>query len=84
MPKSTLNRDNLVPSEESGDEHREWLINSGLLQPGQGGSGSILEDAPLDLPTSLSEALEEDRTDRLGGVGSTFRLNRPNDTPLGG
>jgi prevent-host-death family protein len=55
----------LVPPAEPGDEHRERLISSGLLRPGQGDSAAILDEAPLVLATSLGEALEEDRADRL-------------------
>ncbi|MYA84244.1 MAG: type II toxin-antitoxin system prevent-host-death family antitoxin [Acidimicrobiaceae bacterium] len=55
----------LVPLAETGDEQRERLISSGLLRPGRGDPNAILDEAPLELPTSISEALEEDRADRL-------------------
>lgn len=55
----------LVPPAEPGDGHRERLISSGLLRPGQGDSAAILNEAPLVLATSLGKALEEDRADRL-------------------
>ncbi len=55
----------LVPEREAGDEARELLIKSGLVRPGHGNSRSVLEEEPLVLPVSLSEALEEDRADRL-------------------
>ncbi len=49
------------------DDHgvRDRLIVAGLLRPGKGGAAAILDQPPLALPTSLSEALAEDRTDRL-------------------
>lgn len=55
----------LVPLAETGDEQRGRLISSGLLRPGRGDPNAILDEAPLELPTSISEALEEDRADRL-------------------
>lgn len=55
----------LVPPIEPGDKHRERLISSGLLRPGRGDSAAILKEIPLTLPASLSEALDEDRADRL-------------------
>lgn len=55
----------LVPPTEPDNEHRERLISSGLLRPGRGNPGAILDETPLELPTSISEALEEDRADRL-------------------
>lgn len=44
---------------------RERLIGDGLLRPGSGSAAAILESPPLALPTSISEALAEDRADRL-------------------
>ena len=55
----------IVPLAESGDERRERLISSGLLRPGRGDPAMILDTEPLKLPVSISEALEEDREDRL-------------------
>lgn len=55
----------LVPATETGDEQRERLISSGLLRPGRGDPSAILDETPLELPSSISEALEEDRADRL-------------------
>lgn len=55
----------IVPLTESGDEHRERLISSGLLRPGRGNPATILDVEPLELPVSISEALEDDRVDRL-------------------
>ena len=55
----------LVPPAECDDEHRERLISSGVVRPGLGDPLEILNEAPLELPTSISEALEDDRADRL-------------------
>ena len=41
------------------------LIGAGLLRPGKGGAAAILDQPPLVLPASLSEALAEERTERL-------------------
>lgn len=56
----------LVPP-EAGDGRgiRERLIAGGLLKPGAGGAAAILESEPLALPVTLSEALAEDRADRI-------------------
>ena len=55
----------LVPPTADDDEGiRERLIGTGVLRPGRGGASSVLEEPPLALPVSLSEALTEDRTDR--------------------
>ena len=55
---------------EAGDDRgiRERLIRAGLLKPGAGSAAAILESLPLELPVSLSEALAEDRADRLPRV----------------
>ena len=56
----------LVPTSASDDAGiRERLIGTGLLRPGRGGAAAILDEPPLALPVSISEALDEDRTDRL-------------------
>ena len=44
---------------------RERLIRQGLLKPGEGKTAAILDQPPLTLPASISEALAEDRNDRL-------------------
>ena len=56
----------LVPPAEV-DDHgiRDRLIAAGLMRPGSGSAAAILDQPPLELPTSLSEALAEDRADRL-------------------
>ena len=56
----------LVPATGSDDEGiRERLVRTGQLRRGKGGAASVLESPPLTLPASISEALSEDRTDRL-------------------
>ncbi len=44
---------------------RQRLVGMGLLRPGSGNSAAILDQAPLELQTSISEALDEDRADRV-------------------
>ena len=44
---------------------RERLISQGILRPGKAGAGAILDEPLLTLPVSISEALAEDRNDRL-------------------
>ena len=44
---------------------RERLIAQGVLRPGRGNAAAILDESLVVLPTSLSEALTEDRDDRL-------------------
>ena len=56
----------LVPPAAGGDDGvRERLIGAGLLKPGTGNAAAVLLSPPLALPTSLSDALAEDRADRL-------------------
>ena len=56
----------LVPPTADDDEGvRERLIGTGVLRPGKGGASSILEEPPLALPISLSDALAGERVDRL-------------------
>ena len=56
----------LVPHRARDDRGiRERLIGAGLLRPGAGSAAAILASPPLELPVSLSEALSEDRADRL-------------------
>jgi len=47
------------------DSQRERLLKAGILRPGSGNAARILESPPLELPTSLLQALDEDRDDRL-------------------
>ena len=53
------------PAEGRGQRIRERLIGDGLVKPGTGSAAVILESPPLALPVSISEALAEDRADRL-------------------
>lgn len=56
----------LSPLPEGEDrEFRERLIRAGVLRPGGGDSSALLEKPPLELPVSLLEALDDERTDRL-------------------
>ena len=56
----------LVPPGTDDDEGiRERLIGTGMLRPGEGCSAAILDEPPLELPVSLSQALTEERSDRL-------------------
>ena len=56
----------LVPPETDDDAGiRERLVGCGMLRPGKGSSAAILDEPPLELPVSLSEALTEERSDRL-------------------
>lgn len=56
----------LVPPAAKDDrEARDRLIRAGILRPGKGDVAAILDRPPLVLSASLSEALDEDRTDRL-------------------
>ena len=47
------------------DVHREHLIRTGTLRPGTGESTTVLATPPIDAEAAVSEALVEDRTDRL-------------------
>ncbi|MDE3262157.1 MAG: type II toxin-antitoxin system prevent-host-death family antitoxin [Acidobacteriota bacterium] len=55
----------LVPTGARPGSERERLIASGLLRPGKGGASAVLDRPLLELPASLSEALNHDRDDRL-------------------
>ena len=56
----------LAPPAAKDDEGvRERLIARGILRPGKGSAGDILDKPPLTLPVSLSGALAEDRAERL-------------------
>lgn len=56
----------LVPPAGGDDEGaRTRLIGAGLLRPGKGGGAALLDTEPLALPARLSEALADDRADRL-------------------
>ena len=56
----------LVPAVAGDDQGvRERLVGTGLLRPGKGGAASVLDEPPLALGVSISQALSEERTDRL-------------------
>ncbi|MDE0136576.1 MAG: type II toxin-antitoxin system prevent-host-death family antitoxin [Acidimicrobiaceae bacterium] len=55
----------LVPASEPEDEHLSRLINSGVLRAGQGDAAAVLDEPPLQIPTSLAEALASEREDRV-------------------
>ncbi|MXZ27293.1 MAG: type II toxin-antitoxin system Phd/YefM family antitoxin [Gammaproteobacteria bacterium] len=55
----------LMPPAATADGLRRTLIRSGLLRPGKGKSAAILDEPPIQLPTSLSDTLTEDRIERL-------------------
>ena len=56
----------LVPAAAGDDQGvRERLVGTGLLRPGKGGAASVLDEPPLALGVSISQALSEERTDRL-------------------
>jgi len=44
---------------------RDRLIEQGVLRAGAGFSSDLLEEAPLQLPGGLADALESEREDRL-------------------
>lgn len=46
------------------DEHRERLIQAGILRPGTAEAASVLDQAPLELPSDIRRAVDEDRDDR--------------------
>ena len=51
----------LVPPAAPEDERLDRLIKLGVLRAGQGDAAAVLDEPPLDIPTSLSEALAEER-----------------------
>jgi len=55
----------LVPPVGTHDDLRDVLVRKGVLRPGKGDSAAILTRPPVVLSTSLLEALQEDREDRL-------------------
>lgn len=55
-----------LPPDSGHDEgRRQRLIQAGVLRAGRGDAHTVLETPPVELPTSLVEALDEERTDRL-------------------
>lgn len=58
----------LVPvqgSSEKSSARRNRLVRSGVLLAGDGNVGALLDKPPLDVGTSISQALHEERNDRL-------------------
>ena len=56
----------LVPPDTDDDQGaRERLIRTGLLRPGNGGAATILDEPPLEMSASISDALSEERVDRV-------------------
>lgn len=55
----------LVPPSEPGEEHLSRMITSGVLRAGQGDAAAVLDEPPLEIPTSLAEALASEREDRV-------------------
>ncbi len=47
------------------DDLRTRLVSAGVIRPGKGGAARILDEPPLALDARISEALAEDRVDRL-------------------
>ena len=54
----------LVPPAEPEDEHLSRLIKLGVLRAGQGDAAAVLDEPALQIPTSLTDALAEEREDR--------------------
>ena len=55
----------MAPKPGDDDDVRDRLVGDGLLRPRAGPAPSILDSPPLELPTSISQAVVEDRTARL-------------------
>jgi prevent-host-death family protein len=51
--------------EGGGDPRRERLIRAGVLRAGRGGASTILDQPPLEISTSIVDALDEERGDRF-------------------
>jgi len=47
------------------DEHRQRLLQAGILRPGTADTSTVLDQVPLELPADLRRAVDEDRDDRL-------------------
>ena len=55
---------------------RERLIGLGVLRPGAGNARAVLDEPPLVLPVQISDALLQDRADRLSGGCFALRGDR--------
>lgn len=54
----------VAPKPGSDDAARDRMVRDGLLRPRESPATSIVDSPPLELPTSISQALAEDRNDR--------------------
>ena len=52
-------------TEEHDDDRRRRLMANGVLRPGSGKTAAILKAPPLKLPVRLSDALRNERDDRV-------------------
>ena len=55
----------LAPAVKDDDDLRTRLVSAGVVRPGKGSAARILDEPPLALDPRVSEALTEDRVDRL-------------------
>ena len=56
----------MIAARVGGNERgRERLIALGVIRPGHGNASQILHEPLLQLPVAISDALTEDRADRL-------------------
>ena len=55
----------VAPAMRDDEDLRARLVSAGVIRPGKGCAARILEKPPLALHSDLSEALAEDRADRL-------------------
>lgn len=46
------------------EEHRERLIQAGILRPGATAASTVLDQEPLEVSSDLRRAVDEDRDDR--------------------
>ena len=63
LPIARLSRIERDPGRD--DDRRARLVAAGVLRPGEGDASAILSRQPLELSTSILEALAEERADRL-------------------
>ena len=55
-----------IPASSSEDgERRDRLVRSGVIRPGTGSSSGLLAENPIEVQTSVLDALIEERADRL-------------------
>jgi prevent-host-death family protein len=64
VPVARLTR--LSAAEPAGDGgRRQRLVHAGVLRPGNGNARAILDLALVEVPASIRDALEQERSDRL-------------------